>query len=250
MKKAVSAIQRFPVDGVLFLDKDAGGSSNQALGQAKRLLSAQKAGHTGTLDPFATGLLPLCFGEATKFAQGFLEADKAYEARIHLGIQTTTGDTEGAMLEQRAVSVTRAEIEAVLPRFRGQISQIPPMYSALKHEGKPLYAYARKGIMLARAPRQITIYLLEVLSWQLPYLSVRVCCSKGDLYPYFGRRYWPGFGLWCAFECSTANKNCRIFCRACDYFTGFIGSGTSTTAGSTGIGGCIVTGFSGNHLTG
>ncbi len=170
---------RVPVHGVLLLDKAAGHSSNDALIKAKRLLNAQKAGHTGTLDPFATGLLPLCFGEATKFAQDLLDADKTYEAVVHLGIATETGDTEGRVLETRSVDVTRAQIDAVLARFRGEIDQLPPMYSALKRDGKPLYEYARAGVTLEREARRVTIHALEFLAYQAPYLSLRVTCSKG-----------------------------------------------------------------------
>lgn len=170
---------RVPVHGVLLLDKSAGYSSNDVLIRAKRLLNAQKAGHTGTLDPFATGLLPLCFGEATKFSQDLLEADKTYEAVVHLGITTATGDTEGEVVKTSEVAVTREQIEAVLGRFRGEITQVPPMHSALKRDGKPLYEYARAGITLEREPRHIIIHALELLSYQQPYLSLRVSCSKG-----------------------------------------------------------------------
>jgi tRNA pseudouridine55 synthase len=170
---------RVPVDGVLLLDKSAGHSSNDVLIQAKRLLNAKKAGHTGTLDPFATGLLPLCFGEATKFAQDLLESDKTYEAVVRLGIRTTTGDTEGEVLETCAVSVSMEQIDAVLPRFRGPIQQVPPMYSALKRDGKPLYEYARAGVTLERDARPVTIHALEMLAYEAPYLTLRVTCSKG-----------------------------------------------------------------------
>ena len=145
------------VDGVLLLDKPVGWSSNDALIKAKRVLNAKKAGHTGTLDPFATGLLPLCFGEATKFSQDLLEADKTYETLVHLGQTTDTGDTEGEVLETRDVNVTEEQIEAVLAQFRGPILQTPPMYSALKRDGKPLYEYARAGITLEREARPVTI---------------------------------------------------------------------------------------------
>jgi tRNA pseudouridine55 synthase len=171
--------KRIPVHGVLLLDKAAGVSSNDALVQAKRLLNAQKAGHTGTLDPFATGLLPLCFGEATKFAQDLLEADKGYETVVHLGIKTSTGDTEGETIATAAINVTREQIDAVLARFRGEIDQVPPMYSALKRDGKPLYEYARAGVTLEREARRVTIRSLELLDWQAPYLTLRVLCSKG-----------------------------------------------------------------------
>jgi tRNA pseudouridine55 synthase len=167
------------VDGVLLLDKPVGLSSNDALVKAKRVLNAAKAGHTGTLDPFATGLLPLCFGEATKFSQDLLEADKTYEATVHLGIMTTTGDTEGETIETRDVDVTLEQIEAALARFRGPILQVPPMYSALKRDGKALYEYAREGITLEREARPVTIHGLEFIGYEAPMLRIRVTCSKG-----------------------------------------------------------------------
>lgn len=167
------------VDGVLLLDKPVGLSSNDALMKAKRVFNAKKAGHTGTLDPFATGLLPLCFGEATKFSQDLLEADKTYEATVHLGIMTTTGDTEGETIEQREVDVTREQIEAALARFRGPILQVPPMYSALKRDGKALYEYAREGITLEREARPVTIHALSLVDYSAPYLKILVTCSKG-----------------------------------------------------------------------
>ncbi|MNJ94395.1 tRNA pseudouridine synthase B [compost metagenome] len=171
--------KRVPVHGVLLLDKQVGVSSNDALIKAKWLLSALKAGHTGTLDPFATGLLPLCFGEATKFAQDLLDADKTYETIVHLGITTNTGDTEGETIATAAVDVTRAQIDAVLEQFRGDILQEPPMYSALKRDGKPLYEYAREGITLEREARPVTIHLLEFVAYEAPFLTLRVRCSKG-----------------------------------------------------------------------
>lgn len=170
---------RVAVHGVLLLDKAAGHSSNDALIKVKRLFNAQKAGHTGTLDPFATGLLPLCFGEATKFAQDLLESDKTYETTLHLGITTTTGDVEGEVLQTAAVNASRNQIEAVLARFRGPILQTPPMYSALKRNGKPLYEYARAGITLEREARALVIHVLELLDFQAPLLTLRVTCSKG-----------------------------------------------------------------------
>ena len=170
---------RVPIHGVLLLDKAAGHSSNDALMKAKRFLNAQKAGHTGTLDPFATGLLPLCFGEATKFAQDLLEADKGYETVVHLGITTTTGDTEGEMVAASDVNASREQIEAVLQQFRGEINQVPPMYSALKRDGKPLYEYARAGMTLDREARRVCIHALDLLDYQAPYLTLRVSCSKG-----------------------------------------------------------------------
>jgi tRNA pseudouridine55 synthase len=167
------------VDGVLLLDKPVGLSSNDALIKAKRVVNAKKAGHTGTLDPFATGLLPLCFGEATKFSQDLLEADKTYEAVVHLGITTTTGDTEGDTVATHPVGVTPDQIEAALARMRGPILQVPPMYSALKRDGKALYEYAREGIVLEREARPVTIHALELLDYVAPMLTIRVMCSKG-----------------------------------------------------------------------
>jgi len=167
------------VDGVLLIDKPVGLSSNDALTKVKRIVNAKKAGHTGTLDPFATGLLPLCFGEATKFSQDLLEADKTYDAVVHLGVTTTTGDTEGEVVETRPVDVTVSQIEAALARFRGPILQVPPMYSALKRDGKALYEYAREGITLEREARPVTIHKLEMLAYEAPMLTIRVTCSKG-----------------------------------------------------------------------
>lgn len=171
--------KRVPVHGVLLLDKPVGITSTQALAAVKRLLNAEKAGHTGTLDPFATGLLPLCFGEATKFAQDLLEADKTYEATVHLGVTTSTGDTEGEVLATQPVDVSLAQIDTVLQSFRGPISQVPPMYSALKRDGKPLYEYAREGITLARDARDVVIHELTLLDYTAPELKIRVRCSKG-----------------------------------------------------------------------
>ncbi|HWU97466.1 MAG TPA: tRNA pseudouridine(55) synthase TruB [Oxalicibacterium sp.] len=171
--------KRVPVHGVLLLDKPVGLSSNDALIKAKRLLNAEKAGHTGTLDPFATGLLPLCFGEATKFAQDLLDADKTYETVVHLGVTTTTGDTEGEILDTREIDVSRLQIEEALSQFTGDIQQIPPMYSALKRDGKPLYEYARAGVTLEREARAVRIHQLTLIDFQSPYLTLRVCCSKG-----------------------------------------------------------------------
>jgi tRNA pseudouridine55 synthase len=167
------------VDGVLLIDKPVGLSSNDALTKVKRIVNAKKAGHTGTLDPFATGLLPLCFGEATKFSQDLLEADKTYLATVHLGITTTTGDTEGEVLETREVAVSTEQIEAALARFRGPILQVPPMYSALKRDGKALYEYAREGITLEREARPVTIHELDLVAYAAPFLTIRVKCSKG-----------------------------------------------------------------------
>ncbi len=179
MTAQVKKTPRVPVHGVLLLDKPVGWSSNDALIKTKRLLNALKAGHTGTLDPFATGLLPLCFGEATKFSQDLLEADKTYQTVVHLGISTTTGDTEGDAIQTTAVDVSEAQIHAALVRFTGDILQVPPMYSALKRDGKPLYEYARAGITLEREARPVTIHLLEFVSYTAPFLTLNVRCSKG-----------------------------------------------------------------------
>lgn len=167
------------VDGVLLLDKPAGMTSNAALQKARRLLNAAKAGHTGTLDPMATGLLPLCFGEATKFAGELLAADKAYAATLRLGVRTDTADAEGQVLETRPVAVTYEQAEAVLGRFRGDILQVPPMHSALKRDGRPLYEYARKGIEVERRPREVSIFSLVVRYFKGDRLEFDVDCSKG-----------------------------------------------------------------------
>ena len=167
------------VDGVLLLDKPVGLSSNDALIKTKRFMNAKKAGHTGTLDPFATGLLPLCFGEATKFSQDLLEADKTYETTVHLGITTNTGDTEGETIGTCDVNVTREQIDAALAQFRGPIMQVPPMYSALKRDGKAYYEYAREGITLEREARPVTILDLKFLEYSAPFLKLSVTCSKG-----------------------------------------------------------------------
>lgn len=168
-----------PVDGVLLLDKPAGISSNQALQKAKHLFMAAKAGHTGSLDPFATGLLPLCFGEATKFSHYLLDADKSYVATLQLGATSTTGDTEGEIFPQGGVDVTLSQVEATLNRFLGEISQVPPMYSALKHQGKALYEYARAGVEIERPARQVTIYSLRATHFEASSLTIEVTCSKG-----------------------------------------------------------------------
>jgi tRNA pseudouridine55 synthase len=170
---------RQPIHGVLLLNKPVGITSNAALQKAKWLLNAKKAGHTGTLDPFADGLLPLCFGEATKFSAYLLKADKHYRAVLQLGITTTTGDPEGEILATREVHTSRAEIEAVLPRFMGEIEQIPPMHSALKHQGRPLYEYARAGIEIERPPRKVTIRALELIECDPPRVVLDVQCSAG-----------------------------------------------------------------------
>ncbi|HTI18456.1 MAG TPA: tRNA pseudouridine(55) synthase TruB [Trinickia sp.] len=172
-------LPRRTLDGVLLLDKPIGMSSNDALMGAKRLYLAKKAGHTGTLDPLASGLLPLCFGEATKFSQDLLDADKTYEATMRLGIRTSTGDAEGEVLETRPVNVDETALAEAIARFRGEIVQVPPMYSALKRDGKPLYEYARAGQTVERQGRAVTIRLLEILDCALPDVKFRVTCSKG-----------------------------------------------------------------------
>lgn len=178
-----TARARLAIDGVLLLDKPLGLSSNDALVRAKRVFQAKKAGHTGTLDPLASGLLPLCFGEATKFSQDLLEADKQYRAELRLGQTTDTGDAEGRILRTRAVHCTPEQVEAALARFRGPIEQVPPMYSALKRDGKPLYEYARAGQTVERAARAVTIHALScvdaVLEGSAPSLVLDVRCSKG-----------------------------------------------------------------------
>ncbi|CAI09445.1 tRNA pseudouridine(55) synthase TruB [Aromatoleum aromaticum] len=171
--------QRRIVDGVLLLDKPRGLTSNAALQTARRLLNAAKAGHTGTLDPMATGLLPLTLGEATKFSQMLLDADKAYEATVRLGIETDTGDAEGAAIATAPVHVTDDSIRQALAALTGEIEQVPPMYSALKRDGKPLYEYARAGIEVERAARPVTIHSLELLGVEGDSLRIRVDCSKG-----------------------------------------------------------------------
>ena len=170
---------RQSIDGVLLLNKPVGITSNAALQKAKWLLNAKKAGHTGTLDPFADGLLPLCFGEATKFSAYLLEADKHYRAVMQLGVITTTGDPEGEVLSTREVNISRDDILAVLPRFRGEIEQIPPMHSALKHQGRPLYEYARAGIEIERPARKVTIRALALLECDLPRVVLDVQCTAG-----------------------------------------------------------------------
>ena len=176
-------VQRRPVHGVMLLDKPLGLSSNQALQKVKWLLRAEKAGHTGTLDPLATGVLPLCFGAATKFSQQHLDADKVYETTVRLGVKTSTADAEGDVTVVREVSCTPGMVVEVLDRFMGPISQVPPMYSALKKDGKALYEYAREGETVEREARNVVIHDLELLDMQLqgdaPFLRLRVACSKG-----------------------------------------------------------------------
>ncbi len=169
-----------PVNGVLLLDKPQGASSNHALQRARRLFQAQKAGHTGTLDPMATGLLPVCFGEATKFSAFLLDADKTYRTRVELGTITDSGDAEGEVVERREVPrLEEADLRGVLERFTGEIDQVPPMYSALKHQGRKLYELAREGKSVERAVRRVTVYDARLLSFEGTAFELEVRVSKG-----------------------------------------------------------------------
>lgn len=170
---------RQAVDGVLLVDKAPGLTSNAVLQTAKRLLQARKAGHAGTLDPLASGLLPILFGEATKLAFLLSDADKIYSAEVILGTTTTTGDAEGEIVDTRPVHASASQIDAALNRFRGEIEQIPPMYSALKRAGRPLYAYARAGERVERSPRRVRIHRLELIERSAASVRIRVHCSKG-----------------------------------------------------------------------
>ncbi|MEK8033928.1 tRNA pseudouridine(55) synthase TruB [Ideonella sp. DXS29W] len=174
-------VPRRALHGVLLLDKPVGLSSNDALQKAKRLFRAEKAGHTGTLDPLASGLLPICFGAATKFSQVSLDADKAYTAVLRLGQRTAGGDREGEVIEERPVDVTAEQLAAACAAFVGQIDQVPPMHSALKKDGKALYEYARAGIEVEREARRVTIHAVDILAWDdsALELTVAVRCSKG-----------------------------------------------------------------------
>lgn len=167
------------INGILLLDKPKGLSSNQALQKAKYLYKAAKAGHTGTLDPMATGVLPICFGEATKFSQYLTDADKAYQATLKLGITTTTGDAEGEVLQTRSVDCNEAQFSEVCKTFVGEIAQTPPMYSALKFNGRPLYEYAREGIEIDRPAREIHIHSISVDAFEDDIAKISVHCSKG-----------------------------------------------------------------------
>lgn len=168
------------IDGILLLDKPLGLSSNAALQRVKHLWQAKKAGHTGSLDPLASGMLPLCFGEATKFSQYLLDADKTYYVQATLGIRTATGDAEGELVQQREVpALSVADLDRAFETFRGESWQVPSMFSALKYQGKPLYELARRGIEVERAARPITIYQLHVISYQAPIVTFEMRCSKG-----------------------------------------------------------------------
>lgn len=173
--------QQLLVDGIFLLDKATGITSNKALQQIKRIFNAKKAGHTGSLDPLATGVLPICFGEGTKFASYLLAADKHYQVTAKLGITTDTGDADGKILATTPLpsDYNRENLQAILARFCGEIAQLPPMYSALKHQGQPLYKLARKGIVIERQPRLITIYQIKLVSMQAEYITLQVHCSKG-----------------------------------------------------------------------
>jgi len=173
------------IDGVVLLDKPAGMSSQGAVTAVKRAFNADKAGHTGTLDPMATGLLPICLGEATKYSQDLLDADKTYIANVKFGARTDTGDAEGQIIEELPLpsyaneAELKQALDALLPKFTGPISQVPPMYSALKRDGKPLYEYARAGVELERTAREITIHQIRWLDIQWPQATLEVSCSKG-----------------------------------------------------------------------
>jgi len=178
----MSAPRRPPrrqVDGVLLLDKPPGISSNGALGRVKRLYNPEKAGHTGTLDPLASGLLPICMGTATRFAQFLLDAPKCYTATLRFGITTTTQDADGEVVQSRLVNFDQAALAALLPRFSGRQMQMPPAHSALKHAGKPYYHYARQGIEIPRVAREVWIHRLELVEWNPPRATLDVECSKG-----------------------------------------------------------------------
>lgn len=174
------SIIRRQVDGILLLDKPPDISSNGALQRVKRLFRAKKAGHTGSLDPIATGMLPLCFGEATKFSQFLLDSDKTYHVVAKLGEQTSTGDIEGEVIATASTAdITSERLQAVMQGMIGEIEQVPPMFSALKHQGKPLYELARKGIEVERKPRLISIFSLQLIDFQKDEFSFKVHCSKG-----------------------------------------------------------------------
>ncbi len=167
------------VNGILLLDKPQGLTSNSALQKVKRLYTAQKAGHTGALDPLATGMLPLCFGEATKFSQFLLDSDKGYRVVGLLGERTDSGDSTGEVIETKAVNVSKKQLTKALEQFRGDIMQIPSMFSALKHKGQPLYKYARKGINIERPPRPVCIYQLDLIRFENNEVELEIECSKG-----------------------------------------------------------------------
>ena len=168
-----------PINGILLLDKSGGITSNGALQIAKKMFAAAKAGHTGSLDPLATGMLPICFGEATKFSQFLLDADKSYRVTARFGITTETGDADGEVLEQKPVAFTEAQLLAAMTAFEGDIEQVPSMYSAIKHNGEPLYKLARQGIVVERAPRAVTIHRFELIEFDGTDAVLEVDCTKG-----------------------------------------------------------------------
>lgn len=168
-----------PINGILLLDKPYELSSNHALQQAKRIYFAQKAGHTGALDPLATGMLPICFGEATKFSQFLLDTDKVYQVTAKLGIRTTTSDADGEVVSEKPVNIDEAQLMSALEHFRGDSKQVPSMYSALKYQGQPLYKYAREGIEVPREARDITVFRLDVLRFEGDEVEMEIHCSKG-----------------------------------------------------------------------
>lgn len=170
---------RLKVDGVILLDKPVGISSNAALQRVRRLFNAAKGGHTGTLDPLASGLLPVCLGEATKFSQVLIDADKAYEAEVRLGVRTSTGDAEGKVLETRPVNASLGDLLAACARLVGEVEQVPPMYSAVKVAGRPLYDYARAGMTIERCPRRVRIKGIDVLGLEANSARIALSCSKG-----------------------------------------------------------------------
>lgn len=175
-----TAISRRPVDGILLLDKPEGMTSNAALQTVKNLFAARKAGHTGSLDPLASGMLPICFGQATKFSQFLLEADKHYRVTATLGIKTTTGDREGSPVIERPVpALSETILLELCQRFTGKLSQVPSMFSALKHQGQPLYKLARQGVSIEREPREVTVHTIKLLSYEPTQFSFEVHCSKG-----------------------------------------------------------------------
>ncbi|MBK5144281.1 tRNA pseudouridine(55) synthase TruB [Budviciaceae bacterium BWR-B9] len=167
------------IHGVLLLDKPTGIGSNDVLQKVKRIFNANKAGHTGALDPLATGMLPICLGEATKFSQFLLDADKRYRVIARLGQRTDTSDSDGAIISERPVNFTQAQLDSALESFRGESDQIPSMYSALKYQGRPLYEYARQGIDVPRESRKITVYELKFIRWEGNELELEIHCSKG-----------------------------------------------------------------------
>ncbi|MEC8963896.1 MAG: tRNA pseudouridine(55) synthase TruB [Pseudomonadota bacterium] len=167
------------INGIVLLDKPLGGSSNQLLQKVRWLYKAAKAGHTGALDPLASGMLPLCLGEATKFSQFLLDAEKTYEVTAQLGVRTTTSDADGEVVEEKLVDVSEEQVRDACLAFLGKSKQIPSMFSALKYQGKPLYHYARQGIEIEREPRDIEVYELDVLRIELPFVEMRIKCSKG-----------------------------------------------------------------------